>query len=185
MKHIKLTSIIVFPLLLLICGCQWFVTKPEVQFRKDISGKSIAVLNFNTQGAMLPLSLGKYTADKLSEEFYFSGYSTVIERAKVNEAQYKLEIRSTEFLSIDNIQQLGLKLKAEYLVLGRIYQSGGADYIGTDSEKHITVSFRIVSVLNAEVAGIASYTCKSGDNPEQIIGTMIKKIIAGSRDDNP
>lgn len=164
--------------LITINGCQWLQpNKPIVNFDVAIKGKTVAVLNLQPSGSFLPTGIGKYSADRLSDEFFMSGYAKVIDRSKVNEAQVKLQLRSTEFLSHDNIQQIGLKLKADYLVLGTVNSITQSMDFGEESEKTITIQVRVVSVQTSEIAGMASYSCNSSENPELLIRKMILEIF--------
>jgi len=165
--------------LLISCGTitNLFSGGPEISIRKDFDGNGIAILNFSKIGP-LPGDAGKLTADKLADAFFLNTRFNVIERARVNDAQASMEITNTEFMSSEQIQKLGQKLKANYLILGRIHFITEEDYFKADDDKKLNISFRIVSVANQEVVGVANYTCKYNDKLVEKIDDMIVLIAS-------
>jgi len=161
----------------LASGCYLISTQPNVLIKKDFDGNGIAVLGFSKSGSFLPDDIGKVAADKLTDALFLDGKFNVIDRSKVNEAQAELEIASPESLSADQIQKLGLKLKANYLVFGRIQYVSSTDYIETDADKELHISLRIISVVNSEVIGMATYKITSKDDITNELNSSMSKIV--------
>ena len=172
----------------LFSGCSFisgiFCKKPDVLIKKEFTCESIAVLTFARTGSFISSEIGKLTADKLSDELFLSGRYGIIDRSKVNIAQAELEISNTDVLSYDKIQQLGLKLKANYIILGRVYSNPKSEYFELDSNKEIGISFRIISVLNTDVVGIINYTKETNRNISNEINSMIKNIVISMKAQN-
>ncbi len=158
-------------------GCSLISTTPDVLIKKDFSGEGIAVLNFSSQGNYLSSNIGKLAADKLTDALFVEGKFSVVDRANVNDAQASLEIKSPELVSADDIQKLGLKLKANYIVLGRVQQVSDAEFMNMDAKKELYISFRIISVKDCEVVGVATYSCKYEDNIVKEVEEMMYKIV--------
>jgi curli biogenesis system outer membrane secretion channel CsgG len=167
---------------LIINSCYLISAPPNVLIKKDFDGNGIAVLGFSKFGSYLSSDIGKVAADKLTDALFLDGKFNVIDRSKVNEGQAELEIASSESLSADQIQKLGLRLKANYLVLGRIQCISSSDYIDTDSDKELYISIRIISVVNSEVIGMATYSITSNtevtDELNNSMSKIVKKIVA-------
>ena len=176
----KLIFVLTF-IFFLYSGCSFisglFCKKPEVLLKKDFSGERIAVLTFARNGSFISSDIGKSAADKLTNALFLSGKYEIIDRSKVNIAQSELEILNTDILSHDKIQQLGLKLKANYLILGRISSNPTSEYFDLGVEKKIGISFRIISVLNTEVVGLVDYTTETNKNISDELDSMINKIV--------
>jgi len=137
---------------------------PEVLIKKDFDGNGIAVLTFVKQGPSLAPDAGRIAADKLTDAMFIKGNFNVIDRARVNEAQSILELATTELLSADQIQRLGLKLKANFIVLGRVQSVSDQEYFDMNPQRQLYISFRIISVANSEVIGVANYSSAYTDN---------------------
>ena len=100
--------------------------------------------NFSTKGDYLPSDAGKIAADKLTDALFLEGKFNIIDRSNVNEAQAGLDIKTAEIISADEIQKLGMKLKANYIVLGRVQQVSDDKYMDSDTKKELYIHFRIV-----------------------------------------
>jgi len=170
-----------FVVLLLVTGCgtisNLFTSGPDISIKREFDGNGIAVLNFTKMGP-IPGEAGKLAADKLTDSFFLVAKYNVVDRAKVNEAQTNLEITSSESLSSDQIQKLGQKLKANYLVLGRVHCIASDDFLNTDSDKKLNISFRIISVVNQDVIGVVNYSCSYEDNLVEKLQTMLTHITS-------
>lgn len=160
-------------------GCTLFSIAPDVLLKKEFTGESVAVLNFTKQGSYLPSDAGKIAADKLTDAMFLIGKFSVIDRSKVNEAQVGFDIKTTEFLSADDIQKLGMKLKANFIVLGRIQHVSENEYLNMNTKKELYISFRIISVKDTEVIGVASYYDNYSSNFIEKVDDMMRKIIKG------
>lgn len=154
-----------------------FSSGPEISVKKDFDGNGIAVLNFSKLGP-LPNDISKLAADKLTDAFFLNSRLNVVERARVNDAQASMEIINTEFMSSEQIQKLGQKLKANYLILGRVHCISEEDYFKTDDDKKLNISFRIVSVANQDVVGVVNYSCKYDDRIVEKLQEMITQITS-------
>jgi curli biogenesis system outer membrane secretion channel CsgG len=163
-------------------SCYLISTSPSILIKKDFDGDGIAVLGFSKYGSFLSDNIGRIAADKLTDALFLDGKFNVIDRSKVNQTQAEMEIASPESLSADQIQKLGLKLKANYIVLGRIQCSSNSEYIDDGSDKQLFISFRIISVLNSEVIGMATYKISSNDEITNALNnsmsTIVKRIVA-------
>jgi TolB-like protein len=173
--HLTITVII------LTAGCgtisNLFTSSPDISIKKEFDGNGIAVLNFSKIG---PVSgeICKIAADKLTDDFYLISKFNVIDRSKVNEAQINLEITNSELLSSEQIQKLGRKLKANYLVLGRVHCITSENFMESENNNQLNVSFRIISVANQEIIGIAYYSCEYEDNMVEKLQSMLSKIAS-------
>lgn len=159
-----------------------FHQSPEIVIKEKVDINEIAVITFSKQGSMLPQNIEKFAADKLTDALFLKGKYNIIDRSKVNSAQQTFGINSPENLSSDQIQMIGLKLKANYIVLGRIQSYGGVDYIGTDEERKLSLSIRIISVLNSETVATINASCKYEENDcFGKIESLINEIVSGMK----
>lgn len=158
-----------------INGCFIISSSPYVQIKNGFDGEGIAVLNFSTHGNYISSDLGRIAADKFTDELFISKNFSVVDRSKVNEAQRFLEIASTESLSDDDIQKLGLRLKSKYLVLGRIQQISKSDFL--DNDKQLYLSFRIISISDSYVVGVGSYSCSYSDNVIEKLESIVCILV--------
>lgn len=177
-KKILLTA---FSFMILLNGCglynKMFHNRPEILLTKDFSDGSIAVLGFAKQGSFSG-DVGRLSADKLTDALFLSGRYTVIDRAAVNDAQKFLEISSTESLSIDQIQKIGLKIKSNYLILGRVQNVNLEDSPDSDPLRRLYISFRIISVADAEIIGVVNYSFEYNEkNLVEELQEKMKKIV--------
>jgi len=154
MKRLIYSLIALFSILFSNC---YLLYPPEVLLNKDFDGKDIAVLNFSKIGPNLPENVVILAADKLSDALFFTGKFSVIDRSKVNDAESAMQISTPEMLSADQIQKLGLKLKANYLILGQVQNISKGGLFDNDAPKEICISFRIISVATSDVLGMATY----------------------------
>ncbi len=144
-------------LLILLPGCFLLYTTPEVLIKADFNGDGIAVLNFTRQSSSTVSDLGKIAADKLTDALFLERKFNVIDRAVVNDVLISMDIKTTELLSVEQIQSLGEKLGANYLIVGRIQYFTPKEFLEADAEKELYVSFRILSVISGEVIGIGTH----------------------------
>lgn len=156
-------------------GCYLLTAGPEIQLKNEFDGDGIAVLNFSVHGNYIPSDIGQIAADKFSDDLFISNSYNVIERARVNNAVKELEIKSTEILSEDDIQKLGIKLNSKFLVLGRIQQICKSDFY--DSPKQLYLSFRIISIKDSDVVGVGTYEMDYDDNLVETVGSMISELV--------
>ncbi|MFO7445915.1 MAG: CsgG/HfaB family protein [Ignavibacteriaceae bacterium] len=179
MKNLFYTIIIL--LSLVFCSCSYisgvFSKKPDVLIKKDFNGEGIAVLTFSRYGHSLPSDIGRTAADKLTDALFLVNKFNVIDRSKINDAQAEVDITNTEFLSGDKIQQIGLKLKASYLILGRIDLLSEKEYLSIEAKQELGISFRIISVADTEVLGVANYHRDIDDNIPEEMDYMISQIV--------
>ncbi len=161
---------------MLFQSCYIISSPPRVMLNKDFKGDDIAVLNFSKYGPNMPPEISSIAADKLTNALYMTGKFSVIDRANVNDAAVGMEISSPELLSTDQIQKLGLKLKADYLILGRIQNISKPDYFDQDKDKTLYISFRIINVLNANIMGMSTYKVTYKNNLIQCLNDAMKKI---------
>lgn len=168
---------LLFILSLLYNGCYLITQEPDVMIKKEFIGNDIAVLNFSTQGSFMVPNAGKLAADKLTDALFLIGKFNVIDRSKVNQAQGSLDLRNTDFLSADEIQKIGLSLRANYLVVGSLREISDSEYMSMNEDKNIYISFRIISVTNSDVVGMATYSDNFDDNAVEKIQEMMNDIV--------
>ncbi|MBN2571428.1 MAG: hypothetical protein JXA68_04815 [Ignavibacteriales bacterium] len=172
---------ILISILYFLYGCSIFTSTsyngPELLIKKDFEGKNIAVVNFFTQGSFSTSNLGKIAADKLTDFLFLITQFDVVERAKINDALTELKINNTENLSDEQIRQLGSRVGAKYLVLGRILQFNEGEFLSSNSDKVINLSYRIISVETTEVVGIASMSCEYTTNTMERIEYMLNETV--------
>jgi curli biogenesis system outer membrane secretion channel CsgG len=170
----KIIIPIVFILQFIVISCS---TNPYVLVKKDFTGEGIAVLNFSTHGSFPEANLGRIAADKLTNALFLDGSFSVIDRSLVNEAQVKTGIKSSEVLSSEDVLNIGTILNANYLIIGKIHQISEIEFLNTDLEKHLNISFRIVAVANSEVVGMADYTTLYTENVIAVTEEILKELV--------
>ena len=156
-------------------GCYLISNEPEITLSEDTVGKAVAVLNFSVQGQLLPARLGVIASDKLSNTLYFTNRFVIVDRARVNEAQMFFNLKSVDILSQDDIQKLGLKLKADYLVIGKIIDNTSDPYADEPDGK-MYLNIRIVSIVNSGIAGMVNYSENYSGDINNAIDQAINKI---------
>lgn len=170
----KVLISIVFISQFIVLSCS---TNPYVLVKKDFTGDGIAVLNFSTHGSFLETNLGHIAADKLTNALFMDGSFKIIDRSLVNEAQVKTGIKSSIVLSSEQIHKLGTILNADYLIIGKIHQISEMEFLNTDLDKHLNISFRIIAVANSEVVGMADYTTLYTQNVIGVIEEILKALV--------
>ncbi len=172
----KIFKYLTIPIISILFSSCYLLSPPNVFLNKDFNGNQIAVLNFSKYGPYLPSEISRIAADKLTDALYLKGKFNVVDRANVNDAEANMEIASPESLSSDQIQKLGLMLKANYLILGRIQNISDPDIFNQDAQKQLYISFRIISVLNSNVMGVATYKITYSNNLLQSLNDAMKTI---------
>lgn len=168
----------VFLLSLFVCGCAIFTPVPDLSIKPQFDRKDVAVLDFAAKGMHLSNSLGVFTADCLTSGLYLINKVSVIDRAKVRDAEQLLGISSSNILSLDEIQRLGLRLKAKYLILGNIYQYDSGEAFTSAAEPMLSISFRIISIPSTDVVGMVSHKLSMKDcSAEEVIQKMVLEIL--------
>lgn len=180
MKKLLLAIMLIGPAI--FQGCAFFDNlihdNPEIYIRDTEEINHIAVLNFSRKGSFLPQSAGSLAADKLSDALFIKGKYDIIDRSRVNSAQAGIEIPSTEFVNSDEIQKLGLKLKAAYLIFGRLQNDGDIEsLVNSKNDKKLNVSFRIISVLNSETVGVVNYSASYSEGINEAIEKIMNRIV--------
>jgi TolB-like protein len=175
MKTVKIFTAAILSFIL--GGCYIISNHPDIAIKSSFDGDGIAVLNFSSEGSYQSDDIGKISADKLTDALFLEGKFNVIDRSNVNNAQASLQITNTEELSSDQIQKLGDKLKAKYIILGRIRKVSDSEYFDPDAASKLYVSIRIISVKNSEVVGIASYSSSCSSNEINVIQEIMNKIV--------
>jgi hypothetical protein len=174
LKKLHLISILI-AILLNIQGCYLISNDPEITVSDETTGKTVAVVNFSVHGQLLPAMIGVNTADKLSNALYFTNRFIVADRSRVNEAQMFFNLKSADILSQDDIQKLGLKLKADYLVIGKIINNTSDPYADVPDGK-MNLNIRIVSIVNSGIAGMVDYSENYSGDINNAIDRAISKI---------
>lgn len=151
---------------------------PEILIKNGfVKALPIAVVSFQRAGSSEGgAGIGIYAADRLSEKMFLSDSFSVVDRSRVNEAIKFFEVRNTDALSLDDIQRIGLRLKAGYLVAGTVRITGGG-YLKENNKKTVQLSIRIISVLNSDVLGAVNISAEYGDDPKDTLDEMIKTIV--------
>lgn len=147
--------------ILLINGC--YIQK-EVVLLKEFNGDGIAVLNFSVTGSFIESKIGKHAADRLTDALFMKNNLRIIDRSQVNNVLIEMDINSPETLSKEELNILGKKLNANYIILGRIVQTNDKEFITSKSKMGLFISFRIISILDLEVVGMASYKTRYKEN---------------------
>jgi len=169
---------LVLLLVLLFNGCMLFQTTPEVVIQPAFDRTEVAVLDFAAKGENISQRHGVYTADKLTESLFLTRKFSVIDRIQVRDAEKFLGITSATPVSTDQLQKIGLRLKARYLILGNLYNFNEDENFSLDNNRYLQISFRIISVATGEVLGMATHKVDSGSgNSEQAIDEAINEII--------
>ena len=150
----KYRQIIYVFIIILITGCS---SSKDAVVMKEFNGDGVAIINFSVQGSMIENGIGKNAADRLTDALFLKKNIRVIDRSKVNDALIDMDIKTSEALSKEQLINLGQKLNAHYMVLGRIVQTTDKEFITSKNDMGLYVTFRIVSTDNSEVVGIVSY----------------------------
>ncbi|HZW40272.1 MAG TPA: hypothetical protein VFF33_13320 [Ignavibacteriaceae bacterium] len=130
--------------------------------KEDITNSRIAILNFSTLG--LKSIYGKIIADRLSESFYINNNFAVVDRALINNSSKQQNLTSTEYLSSDQIKQIGFSLKADYIIIGKIEKIQQNNILNQKDERvELNLSFRFISVKSNDIIGMVSYLCSDKD----------------------
>jgi len=174
LKKLHLISILT-AILLNLQGCYLISNDPEITVSEETTGKTVAVVNFSVQGQLLPARIGIIAADKLSDALYFTNRFIVADRSRVNEAQMFFNLKSVDILSQDDIQKLGLKLKADYLIIGKIVDNASDPYADEPDGK-MYLNIRIVSIVNCGIAGMVNYSESYSGDINNAIDRAISKI---------
>jgi len=181
----KTTTFFVLVITVLLNSCSVFssisYSTPEILFTNEFSGDSIAVFDFATQGSYLPASAGKYAADKLTELLFLKGKFKIIDRSLVRKIQASLSITKTEIIDKDQLKKFASETGAKYVILGRLFQATGSDFLDPDTKKSLTFSFRILSPATGEVVGISSMEACYKGKYEVIIDNIINEIVEEMR----
>lgn len=176
MKTLFLNLTLLFALV--FKGCMLFQTTPEVVIQPAFDRTEVAVLDFAAKGENISQRHGIYTADKLTESLFLTQKFSVIDRIQVRDAEKFLSITSATPVSTDQLQKIGLRLKARYLILGNLYNFNEDENFSLDNNRYLQLSFRIISVATGEVLGVATHKVDSGSgNSEQAIDKAISEII--------
>ncbi|MDP4196300.1 MAG: CsgG/HfaB family protein [Bacteroidota bacterium] len=181
-NKVKLTPIFLLAATVLFNSCailkNCFAEDPEILLKTEFDkSTSVAVLDFSKHGSSISSNMGRLAADKLSEKMFLSDSFKTVERSRVNEAVSFLAIKSTEELSADDIQKLGLRLKANYLVLGNITNNSQTDYLTDKTISSLLINFRIISVLNSDVVGVINYSADYDGSLNDKMDDMMNKIV--------
>lgn len=139
---------------LIILSCS---TSKEAVVMKEFTGDGVAVINFSVQGSSISTGIGKNAADRLTDALFLKKNLRVIDRSKVNDALVDMEIKTSEALSKEQLANIGQRLNANYLILGRIVQSSDSDFLASDNKMGLYITFRIVATSNSDIVGMATY----------------------------
>lgn len=159
--------------ILMITACS---TTKEAVVMKEFTGDGVAVINFSVQGASISSSIGKNAADRLTDALFLKKNLRIIDRSKVNDALVDMEIKTPETLSKEQLFTIGQRLKANYLILGRIVQTSDKDFLTSTSDMGLYISFRIVSTDNSDVVGMATYKTSYKDDLFKEIDIAMNKL---------
>lgn len=179
-KMKKILIILVLSILITGCSFHKFISKsdPEVLIKSDFDKRAfIAVLSFTKRGTSQGGEWGRIIADKLSEKMFLSDSFHIVERSRVNEAVKYFEVKSPEELSLDAIQKLGLRLKANYILIGNVTLEEKDQYLSDDKKKNIYINFRIISSLNSEITVVVNYKMENTDDLKEQMDEMLNKIV--------
>jgi len=170
---------------LLFSGCasvfNFGHSRPDIVLRPDFNGDGIAVLTFSAQGSYLRSDAGIIAADRFSEEMFLQRRFNVIDRARVNRIALDLEIKSGENLSNEQIREVGRRLDANYIAVGKLFQETEPFQFIDDIDKTLTVSIRLMDTETAEMVGVARYTVSYKDEYHNTIKMMMNRIARRMR----
>jgi TolB-like protein len=154
---------------------------PDVLLRSDFNGDGIAVLTFSAQGSFLRSDAGIIAADRFAEEMFLRRRYNVIDRSRVNNVVNDLNIRSGEILSDDQIREIGRRLEANYVVVGKIYQEAEPFQFTENINKKLIVSMRIIDTESTDMVGIARYSVAYKNDFHDIIKRAANRITRRMR----
>ncbi len=160
-----------------IASCSLLIPPPAINLQKTFDGKDIAILDFSATGMQFSQRHGVMTADRLTTALLLNKKFTLIERARVRDAQKIVGVSSVTPVSADQIQKIGLRLNAKYLVIGEIYQYAKENGFSSEGEGTVTISFRVLNTANGEIAGVVTHSLSySEQSPEEVINRLIEQI---------
>ncbi|MFZ1288479.1 MAG: hypothetical protein WAR79_00190 [Melioribacteraceae bacterium] len=159
------------------------IESPDIKLTERIDSVNIAVMPFSKQGPFLPSFSGSLFAEKLSDELFLAKDYFIVDKSKIKEAFIELEIKNPTNLTFSEINKLGSRLNAKYIITGRIQQYSNTELIGMEAEYKINVACRIISTDTGEVVGIITMLGKSKKvNVIDVLDSIAKKIVSGLND---
>jgi hypothetical protein len=170
----------VFLVSLAFAGCGSIINmgqpRPDILIRADFDGDGLAVVSFTAQGSFLQHDAGILAADRFSEEMFLRGRYNVIDRARVNNAILDIGLAGMDRLSDEQIQELGRRLDAKYIAVGKVYQETGPLYHVNDIEKKLTVSIRIIDTGSTDMVGVIRHTIRYKNDFHAAVSRMAIRI---------
>lgn len=157
------------------CSLSTIFSPPEYSFKTKLKPTDkLAVLTFDQRGS--GKSYGDVVADRINEKFFIEEKISPVERGLVKKVSHDLKIISTDYLSLDQIKELGQKLSADYILCGRIELNTSSKYFDPDEPTDIILSLRLINTQTGEVDGIARLK-RSGTDVNQILYEMSDDMV--------
>lgn len=169
-----------FSALLLVTGCSIISSGIKEQSvlvdTKVLTGKNIALLNFEKEGNGLPNNVEKSVPDKLAQLIFAFAKMTIVDRSLVNNTQIGIKHNGNLNLSRETIKQLGMALNADFVILGKVSNSQTNMEFIEGPEGTVSVSVRILSVENAKVIGMVSFAVDYNNDLQKKLDKIILNI---------
>ena len=158
-------------------ACSIISTSPDVLVRNELTGDGVAVLDFTQQSTSMVSNMGKFAADKLTDALFLERQFKVIDRAVVKDAIISMDINNTDLLSLEDIKKLGNLINANFIILGRIQYFTEPEFLNSNSDKELYISFRILSVSSGDIVGIANSKRNFSENIIDELSYVINDLV--------
>lgn len=164
--------------LILVSGC--VTTRPE-----KVEGKKlkIAVLDFSNESRSSTRGLGKFFADRLTQELYQQERYEIVERGEIASVLVAEKIdKASDLLSTQEFKRVGTKLDADVLIVGVVteYKQGnieeGPSRVGLLVKAVSCKDGHLVGMENIRKKGKGDVVSLSEGTAAEAAGRLIKPL---------
>ena len=168
--------IILTSLCFIFSHCSMFY-QGEIQSRFTMKeAREIGVLDFNQEGFLDGNKLGVFASDELTVALFINQKYKIVDRSKVITTMREKNY-SVSNLNTRQIQELGLLLGADFLILGSLTQLDTNEINPEENiQTHLQVTFRILSSKDGSVIGMVSLEEQKKGEIKKIVSAMMKKM---------
>jgi len=174
----KRLFILIFPVLLLIsCYTRYSNTEFIDEFNFKDSTITIAVLNFEYSGSFISSKHSKLIADLVTSELFIEKKINVIDRSLVKNVLKKYANAKTGRFSREEIQNIGMELKATHIALGNLISMDSIEDFYELGSRRIDISMRILDSGTGNVMGILRQQQHGRENIEELIKIAVREML--------
>lgn len=141
---------------LLSCSSSSYIRtqNPEISLTERIDSVNIVVLPFAKNGSLILSNSGILFANSLAEKLFSTNNFFIVDRSKIKEVLNELDIKNPIGLSSSELQNIGNRLEAKFIITGNINQYSDKELISIESELKVKITFRIISTENGDIVGV-------------------------------